>query len=283
MKKNIKRVFMTLVLGTLSLIIVSIVSFLISRVLPGDPLLPYLPGSVTPEQYDAIRHMLGFDKPIIEQFFRYIGDMVTGNWGHSLSIFRGASVYSLIMDRIPSTLYFLIIPIILGFVLGFILGNYSIKFTTRTGERVVQILSLLGFAMPIILLTLSFQYFPIYNLVFLWISLTISHMVLTIILVRIYLKKSSKDASEKRSNILFVLIVGVSYGIIYTFFIQIEIMFSFGGIGELLLQAFSTADYYVINVIIFLILFSAPIFIILSLFSFFLFGKVKKRLTDKQY
>ena len=282
MKKNVKRVIMTLILGIISVFIVSVISFLISQVLPGDPVLAYLPfGLISPEHYNAMSHLLGLDQPFIIQLFRYISDMITGNWGLSLSVSRGIPAYSLIMDRLPSTLFLLLIPLILGFVLGFILGNYSIKYKTRTEERVVQILSLLGFAIPIILLMLSFQYFPIINVVFLWITLTITHMALTIILVRTYLKKSSKDASEKHSNILFVLIVGISYGIIYIFFIQIEIMFSFGGIGELLLQALSTADYYVINVIIFLILFSAPIFIILSLFSFFLFVKVKKRLTDK--
>jgi ABC-type dipeptide/oligopeptide/nickel transport system permease component len=185
------------------------------------------------------------------------------------------------MDRIPSTLFRLLIPLILGFVLGFILGNYSIKFNTRKGERVVRILSLLGFAIPIILITLSFQFFPINNIVFLWITLTISHMALTIILVRIYLKNLSKGAPEKRSNIIFALLVGFSYGIMFAFFVQTEIMFGIGGVGELLLQAFSTIDYYIINAIIFIILFSVPIFILLSLFLFFLFGKVRNWLTNK--
>lgn len=283
MKKTIKRVLITLVLGIVSIFIASVISFLIFLVLPGDPVLAYLPSHFTQEQYDAMSHMLGFDRPIIERFFLYLGDMLSGNWGHSISILRGAPVYELIMDRMPSTLYFLLIPLVLGFVLGFILGNYTMKFNTRTGERVVQILSLLGFAIPIILLTLSFQFFPISNLVFLWIVLTISHMALTIILVRIYLKNLSKDKTKKHSNILFILVVGVSYGIIYTFFIQIEIMFNFGGIGELLLQALSSTDNWVINGVTFIILFSAPIFIIFSLFSFFLFGKIRHGLTDKQH
>jgi len=282
MKKNIKRVLMTLVFGTLTIIVASIISFLISQVLPGDPVLAYHPpGPINQAIYDQLSHQLGFDQPFLIQLLRYIGDMITGQWGLSITVLSGVPAFSLILDRIPSTLFLLLIPLILGFVLGFILGNYSTKFNTRTGERVVRILSLVGFVIPIILLMLSFQFFPINNLVFLWITLTISHMTLTIILARIYLKKLSRDASEKRSNILFVLLVGVSYGILYTFFIQIEIMFSFGGIGELLLQAFSSADYYVINGIIFIILFSAPIFIILSLFSFFLFGKIRKRLTGK--
>jgi len=276
MKKTVKRVLMTLGLGTLSFIVASTVSFLISQVLPGDPVLAYLPqGHVSPAMYDEMKHHLGLDQPFFIQLLRYIGDMIVGYWKISLNISQGMPVFELVIDRIPSTLLLLLIPLILGFVLGFILGNFSTRFNTRTGEKVVRILSLLGFAIPIILLTLSFQFFPIKNMVFLWIMLTISHMSLTVTLVRIYLEKRSKP-SKKRSNTLFVLILGLGYGIMYLFFIQIEIMFSFGGIGELLLQALSSTDYWVSNAVIFSILFSAPIFIILSLFSFFLFGKIKK-------
>ena len=283
MRKNTKRVIKTFVLGAASLFLASIISFLISRVLPGDPILPYLPpGPVPPEVYAQVRYMLGLDQPIIVQFFRYVTDMLTGNWGFSLNISRGYPVYSLIMERIPSTLTFLILPLILGLLLGFILGNYSIKFESRKGVTTVQTLSILGFAIPIILLAISSQFFlsfinPVFDLVLLWITLTLSITALTIILVRIYLNNASKEALEKRSNIPFILLVGVSFGIVFAFLIQTEVMFSFGGIGELLLQAFSSTDYYVLNAIIFLLLFSFPIFIIFSLFSFFLFVKVKKR------
>lgn len=282
MKKTVKRVLLTLGLGTLSLIIASVVSFLISLTLPGDPVLAYLPeGRVDPAFYDQMYHEFGLNQPFLIRLIFYVLDMGVGVWGLSLNIIRGAPVFDLIMDRIPSTLFLLLIPLILGFVLGFTLGNFSTRYKTQNGEKVVQILSLLGFVVPIILLTLSFQFFPIKNMIFLWIMMTISHMALTITLVRIYLKKRV-EVSEKRSNILFVLMLGVSYGIVYLFFIQIEIMFSFGGIGELLLQAFSSTDYWVCNAVIYVILISAPIVIIFSLFSFFLFGRIRKRLTDKQ-
>ncbi|UCD01043.1 MAG: hypothetical protein JSV23_09180 [Promethearchaeota archaeon] len=280
MRKLTKRLLLTLALGLVSLFLTCIISFFISKAIPGDPVLAYLPDSWTQAHYDAVYHMLGLNQPIITQLFRYIGNMVTGNWGLSLTVSKGASVYTLIMDRITLTLFRLILPLILSIVLGFVLGNHSMKFKSRKGVRTVQFLSLIGIVIPITVLAISFQFFlnsinTIFDLVVILILLTISIIALTILLVRIYLNNLSIEASKRRSNIPFILLVGVSYAIIFLFLIQTEMMVNFEGIGELLFQAFSSADYYIINVIIFLILFSFPIYIIFSLFSFFLFGKVK--------
>ena len=274
MRKLIKRVLSTLVLGFASLFIVIIISFFISKIIPGDPILAYLPIHYTQEQYAAVSHMLGLDQHVIVQIFRYISNMLAGNWGISLGVYTGHSVFDLIMERLPLTLFLLLLPLFLGLVLGFILGNYSMKLNSKKGVRTVQIFSFMGFGIPIVVLNFINS---ISVLMILWIPLTISIISLTILLVRIYLNNRSKEASEKRSNIPFILLVGVSYGIIFLFLMQTELLFSFEGLGGLLLQAFSSADYYVINAIIFLMLFSAPIFIIFSLFSFFLFGKVKKK------
>ncbi|UCC18173.1 MAG: hypothetical protein JSV62_08625 [Promethearchaeota archaeon] len=282
MRKIIKLVLLTVILGFASLFLAALISFLISQVIPGDPVLAYLPDSWTQPQYDIMYQILGLNQPIIIQFFRYISNMLTGNWGLSLSISRGFPVYDLIMNRIPLTFCRIIIPLIVGLVLGFVFGNYSMKFKSKKGFRTVQILSITGFVIPFILLNILSQFFILnLNLMVLWILLTISVTALTILLSRIYLDNLSKEASRKRSNTIFILLVGASFGIIFLFLIQTELL-SFGGIGELLLQAFSSADYYVINVIIFLILFSFPIFIIFSLFSFFLFGKIKSHYNLKK-
>ena len=287
MRKITKKIILTLVLELASLIIAAILSFIISRLIPADPVLPYLPGLPSPEMIADFRHMLGLDQPIIVQFFRYAGDMLTGNWGLSLNISRGYPVYELIMERIPSTLTLLILPLILGLFLGFILGNYSTKIESRKGVTTVQTLSILGFAIPIITLAILFQFFlsfinPLFDLVLLWIILSISITAITILLVRMYLINLSKEPSEKQPTKVFILLVGLSYGIVLAFLLQTEIMFSFNGIGDLFLQALSSVDYYVLNTIVFFTLTSFPIFIVSILFIFFLFGKLKRKNILKQ-
>jgi len=278
MQKIVKLVLFTIVLGVISLFLAVIISFIFSQVIPGDRVLPYIPeGPVDPEVYQHMYHLLGLDRSFIEQFFIYLNKMLMLDWGRSIS--RNLA-YDLITERILPTLFLLLLPLILGLVLGFVLSNYSMNFEARKGERLVQLLSILGFSIPILLMTVLFSLFlsfinTIFLLVLIWISLTISIMALTILLVRMYLNKLSKEVSEKRLNILFITFIGVGCGIIFILLILTEIMFSFGGLGELLLQALNSADYYVINGIIFIMLFSFPIFIILTLFSFFLFGRFK--------
>lgn len=291
MRKIIKKVILTLVLELAFLFVAIIISFLISRVLPGDPVLPYLPeGPWDQNMYDSIYRQLGFDQPIVIQFFRYVLNMVGGDWGRSLSISSRTPAFSLIMERMLPTIYLTVLPLILSLLLGFLLGNHSIKVKSRIGNRTVQIVTLLGFALPILMVTMLFQFFfspfflspiifinPVFDLVFLWIAPTISITAITTLLVRIYLINLTKESLEKHSTIRFNLLVVFSYGIVLAFLMQTGIMYSFEGIGDLFLQAIRSADYYVINGIIFLTLISFPIFIMLILLSFFQFGKVKKR------
>lgn len=293
MRKIIKKVILTLVLELAFLFVAIIISFLISRVLPGDPVLPYLPeGPWDQNTYDSIYRQLGFDQPIVIQFFRYVLDMVGGDWGRSFSISRTTPAFSLIMERMLPNIYLTVLPLILSLLLGFLLGNHSIKVKSRIGNRTVQIVTLLGFALPILMVAMLFQFFfshyilspiifinPVFDLVFLWIAPTISITAITTLLVRIYLINLTKESLEKHSTIRFNLLVGFSYGIVLAFLMQTQtgIMYSFEGIGDLFLQALRCSDYYVINGIIFLTLISFPIFITLILLLFFQFGKVKKR------
>ena len=290
MRKIIKKVILTLVLELAFLFVAIIISFLISRVLPGDPVLAYLPeGKINWELYDSIYRQLGFDQPIVIQFFRYVLDMVGGDWGRSFSISRTTPAFSLIMERMLPTIYFTVLPLILSLLLGFLLGNHSIKVKSRIGNRTVQIVTLLGFALPILMVAMLFQFFfsyyilspiifinPVFDLVFLWIAPTISITAITTLLVRIYLINLTKESLKKHSTIRFNLLVGFSYGIVFALLMRTGIMYSFEGIGDLFLLAFRDADYYVMNGIIFLTLISFPIFIMLILLLFFQFGKVKK-------
>jgi len=281
MRKIIKRILLTLVFELAFLFLAFVLSFLISQILPGDPVLAYHPpGPINPAIYDAIIHQLGLNQPIFIQFFRYLGDMLVGQWGISLNVSMGAPVFDLIMDRIYPTIFLTVIPLILGLFLGYLFGNRSVKVKSRTGNRTVQIVSLLGFGLPIITLAILFPFFlsfinPLFDLILLWIVLSVSITAITTLLVRMYLINLSKEASEKHSTRVFKLLVGFSFGIVLAFLIQTEVMYSFDGIGDLFLPAISSGDFYVINAIIFLTLISFPIFILVCFFLFFLIGKSK--------
>ena len=72
MKKNVKRIILTITFGIVSIFISSIISFLISKIIPGDPVLAYLPeGHFNQAMYDQMSYQLGFNRPFFEQLLRY--------------------------------------------------------------------------------------------------------------------------------------------------------------------------------------------------------------------
>src|SRR5438046_1784033 len=84
-----------------SLIGVVIVTFLLTRALPGDPAAYFAGPAASKEAIEQIRKKLGFDKPLIEQFFRYTNDLAHGDFGNSLT--TGQPVATEIRNRLPAS------------------------------------------------------------------------------------------------------------------------------------------------------------------------------------
>jgi peptide/nickel transport system permease protein len=103
-----------------TLIGVVIVTFLLTRVLPGDPAVYFAGPAATPQSIAEIRKTLGLDRPLPEQFLRYVGDLAQGNLGNSLA--TGQPVVTEIATRLPAsaelTLFGLIISMGIAIPLG---------------------------------------------------------------------------------------------------------------------------------------------------------------------
>jgi peptide/nickel transport system permease protein len=103
-----------------TLIGVVIVTFLLTRVLPGDPAVYFAGPAATPQSIAEIRKTLGLDRPLPEQFLRYLGDLSRGDLGHSLA--TGQAVVTEIATRLLAsaelTLFGLIISIAIAVPLG---------------------------------------------------------------------------------------------------------------------------------------------------------------------
>lgn len=168
MQKIYKNLIFTPIIAFALLILAIVISFNISRFLPGDPILAYLPeGTIDWNEYEAMKEQLGLNQPLIIQFFIFAFRMLSGDWGKSYSIARGLPVQSLISTTLPRTLDLIILPLIIGLFLGLILGNFSVKTRSKIGNRSIQVVSLIGFAFPIFLLVMLFQFvlgyvFPIF-------------------------------------------------------------------------------------------------------------------------
>ena len=112
-----------------SLIGVVIVTFLLTRALPGDPAAYFAGPAATKEAIEQIRKKLGLDKPLIEQFFRYTSDLAHGDFGNSLT--TGQPVATEIRNRLPASAELTLLGLIVSIVIAVPLGVLA---ATRPGS-----------------------------------------------------------------------------------------------------------------------------------------------------
>ena len=137
-----------LVLIIPTLIGITICAFGFVRLLPGDPILA-LAGEhgVTPERYEILKVQFGFDRPIWQQYFSYVGGLLHGDFGSSVETHR--PVIEIFRTLFPATLELSLCAIIFAIVLGVPAGIFA---ATRRGTIVDQGLmgtALIGYSMPI--------------------------------------------------------------------------------------------------------------------------------------
>jgi len=131
-----------------TLIGITICTFGFVRLIPGDPILA-LSGErgVSAERYAALVTKYGFDKPIWEQYFRYIGQLLSGNLGDSLATHR--PVVEEFMKLFPATIELSICALIIAVAVGIPAGIFA---AIKRGTWVDQTLmgtALVGYSMPI--------------------------------------------------------------------------------------------------------------------------------------
>ena len=134
-------------------------TFVLSRLMPGDPVLALLPERATAEDYIAMRHRLGLDRPMLEQFFRYFGDLFTGNWGMSLSINPGQPVWDLVMERFPRTFDIALISVFISGFIGIKTGVISATHRNKSKDTILRGMALVGVAIPVFWMGMILQYF----------------------------------------------------------------------------------------------------------------------------
>lgn len=102
---------------------ISIVTFILVRVLPGDPALVLLGTTATEQSIAAVEERLGLDKPLWEQYWIYLQDVLQGDLGTSLV--TGNPVTEDLFDRLPATLELITLGLFLSLAIGIPLGVIS--------------------------------------------------------------------------------------------------------------------------------------------------------------
>lgn len=125
---------------------IAVLTFVITNVAPGDPARLVAGPNATADMVETIRVEAGLDKPLVEQFFIYMGDLVTGDLGTSIVTTR--PVIQELLRYAPATLELVIVAMTLGIVVGVPLGMLSAVYRDGPIDHVTRIFSISGVALP---------------------------------------------------------------------------------------------------------------------------------------
>lgn len=125
---------------------VLIVVFALVQLVPGDPVRIALGTRYTPEAYDALRAASGLDRPLLQQFFGYVGSALTGNLG--VSFRNGDPVAGILLDRLPATASLAAFGIVVALLIALPAGIYSALREGRIGDVIVRVTSQFGVSIP---------------------------------------------------------------------------------------------------------------------------------------
>jgi len=142
-----------LALAVPTVVLTSIVVFLMLFFIPGDPASIYIgEQTATPERMAQIRHVMGLDRPIYVQYGDFAWRAVHGNLGRSLQTSRPVSAE--ILTRFPNTLQLAAAAMALAIVLGFGLGLVSALHRSSAVDTMSMMVALFGVSMPVFWLAL---------------------------------------------------------------------------------------------------------------------------------
>ncbi len=125
---------------------VIVITFILTRALPGDPAAYFAGGAATQEAVDQVRAQLGLDKPLPEQFLRYLGALLRGDLG--LSLTTGQPVLQELLQRLPASLEMVLLALLTACAVALPLGVLA---ATRPGswiDQLCRVLTTAGVSLP---------------------------------------------------------------------------------------------------------------------------------------
>jgi peptide/nickel transport system permease protein len=272
---------------------VSFIVFTIMNLAPGDPVVMYLGDNYTKEAYQAKAKELGLDQPFLVRYLKYIGNAATGNLGTSYS--TGRPVIQEISARLPSTLLLAASAIIFAVLVGIPLGTLSAVRQYSVLDSLSMFLALIGVSMPnfwfgimlILVFAATLKWLPSANFngfkSLILPAITLSAASLAIItrmtrssmleMIRQDYIRTARAKGHKEMTVIVrhalrnalipvVTIVGLQFGFAIGGAVLVETVFSWPGIGRLLVQTIELRDIPTVMAIVLIIAF---IFTIINL------------------
>ena len=262
------------------LLVVSFV-FVILRV-SGDPTDILLPDDATADTIEYYRTAWGLDKPLHEQYFAYIVNVLHGNFGDSLRDNRDA--LQVVLERVPATLQLGLSALLFALALGVPLGIYAALHRNSIIDRLTMSFAVLGYSMPnyflgillIMLFAMNLQWLPSSGSATFWHALMpvatlglaspsssagalarFARSAMLEVLSQSYMRTAKAKGVPRLRRIAWhavpnaaipiVTILGFKIGDLIAGAVVVEVVFAWPGIGRLLAGSVATRDLPVVQ------------------------------------
>jgi peptide/nickel transport system permease protein len=133
-------------IGILTLVLVSILVFAATQILPGNAASAVLQNTATPQRLAALEKQLGLNRPAVEQYWTWLTGVLHGNFGTSLA--NGQPVGTLVGGRIVNSLVLVVLAGVIGTLIGVGLGVLAAAWRDSLFDRVLSVTSLAVTALP---------------------------------------------------------------------------------------------------------------------------------------
>ncbi|WP_282172122.1 nickel ABC transporter permease [Cytobacillus firmus] len=260
------------------LFIVSILIFFFTHLIPGDPARLVAGKDATLNEVNIIRAELGLDKPIWDQYITYMSNLFQGDLGTSLK--TGLPVSEMFADRFMPSVYLTFMSMGWALVLGLLIGTLSAVFKNKWPDYVGMVTAVSGISMPgfwlglilIQIFSVQLGWFPTGGSEswksYILPSITLGAGIMSMLarftrsslletlradFIRTGRAKGLKESvvipkhALRNSLIPVVTIAGLQFGFLLGGSVVVETVFSFPGMGRLLIDSIAFRDYPVIQ------------------------------------
>ena len=264
------------------MLIVSVITFGMIHLIPGDPAVAIAGLTATADQIANIRHDLGLDQPVLTQLWRWYGNLLRGDLGRSLLL--GQPVVQVMFQRLPVTLALAAYALVLTLILGLSSGIVAALRQNTWIDQAAMVFAMVGISLPnfwlgllmIILFAVDLRWLPTGGYIALsadplgWLATSTMPaislaLLLTGLLARItrstmlevlrqdYIRTARAKGLPNRVVVLkhalanalipITTVVGIIVSLLISGSVVTETLFSIPGVGQLLTQAVLNRDY----------------------------------------
>ncbi|AKQ56953.1 ABC transporter permease [Bordetella hinzii] len=290
--------------------------FILVRLVPGDPAAVMLGDQASAEALAALRLRLGLDLPTHEQYLRFLGDMLTGNFGVSMA--SGRTVLQEVGQVLPWTLQLTAAAILIGVVFGLPLGIWAALRRNAWPDYLGRLLSLTGLSFPafvsailmLLVFAIQLRWFPVigssaatdwgtqlrnlalpaFNLGLIMMAyvMRVTRSSMLGVMGEDYVRTARAKGLRplrlimrhglRNALIPIVTVVGLYFGTLIGNSVLTEIVFNRPGLGKLILGALNTRDYTLLQGL--MVVFAACV-ILVNLLTDLVYGLVDPRVKYK--